>query len=740
MKPFRGIRLFFYNLSAAGPALILTTVLHAGMSFFHPSLASLKNGLPRYLPPFLFGSLPPIAAVVCLTLLVRLIALPGVAFLSDRSASPLGKRRIFLLTAVPVFMTTAVLLFLAPTPELFALNFILLIVLAGIFAMAEAAYTVPYATLLPELGENEGVRHFMGTSQALFSVTGALMGILLLPFLQEAFQNQGPAGSLQLAALVSALIGALLSLGAPLSVRGYSAGSPARSTGSLGDTLRTVFETRSAKGYVVLVGTVWFALSVFFFSIPVIGSDLMLVDEYSTRVAVICFLVAAVAASPGIWWLAKKRGRRLPLTAAVGLLAVALTVLALTGISPNPAGLRWNCVTSVTETASGRMVFGTWRGVSVFHDGEWSSITEKDDLIDDRVTRVVGIPEGIWFGTLGGASFYDGEDWTHYSKASGLIDNRVLSIIPRGEGVWFLTPKGVSHFENATFSQFIPEPDAAGRETAPLTSLVLGELGDLWVGSDNGLFRFSESGWTKYDSENGLPDATVTSLAIAPNHDVLAGTYGGLARFSPSSRSWTTLTEEDGLPSNIVLSIQTENDQIFICTEKGVYVTDGHGNERVLTAADGLAHDRVRDVHTASNGTIWFATENGVSAFANGLWTTYQYPLPRIWGLLGFILLGFALAALVVLSPLIIADLADAVGPENRAMATAFREMARTGGAVAGGVVTATFFSVFSQSLPDPVGVRLLLALGAAAAGLAVIGVACSPCARSHPASGKKER
>ena len=64
MKPFRGIRLFFYNLSAAGPAMILTTVLGAGISFFHPSLAALKNGLPRYLPAFLFGSLPPIAAVV----------------------------------------------------------------------------------------------------------------------------------------------------------------------------------------------------------------------------------------------------------------------------------------------------------------------------------------------------------------------------------------------------------------------------------------------------------------------------------------------------------------------------------------------------------------------------------------------------------------------------------------------------------------------------------------------------
>ena len=41
------------------------------------------------------------------------------------------------------------------------------------------------------------------------------------------------------------------------------------------------------------------------------------------------------------------------------------------------------------------------------------------------------------------------------------------------------------------------------------------------------------------------------------------------------------------------------------------------------TAADGLAHNWVRDIAEGPAGTLWFATRGGVSSWDGRVWTTY---------------------------------------------------------------------------------------------------------------------
>ncbi|HZI77781.1 MAG TPA: two-component regulator propeller domain-containing protein, partial [Gemmatimonadales bacterium] len=54
-----------------------------------------------------------------------------------------------------------------------------------------------------------------------------------------------------------------------------------------------------------------------------------------------------------------------------------------------------------------------------------------------------------------------------------------------------------------------------------LTNLAAGYLvtdpsGDLWVGTDGGLFRFDGTAFVSYDTDRGLPSETVRGMALDP--------------------------------------------------------------------------------------------------------------------------------------------------------------------------------------------------------------------------------
>ena len=54
--------------------------------------------------------------------------------------------------------------------------------------------------------------------------------------------------------------------------------------------------------------------------------------------------------------------------------------------------------------------------------------------------------------------------------------------------------------------------------------------GYLWVGTQNGLFRYNGSVFTPFGSADGLPSSSVGSLAETPDGVLWVGTQGGLAR------------------------------------------------------------------------------------------------------------------------------------------------------------------------------------------------------------------
>lgn len=111
-----------------------------------------------------------------------------------------------------------------------------------------------------------------------------------------------------------------------------------------------------------------------------------------------------------------------------------------------------------------------------------------------------------------------------------------------------------------------------------------------------------------------------------------AATAGGIVRWNPETQEKVTLAPTDGLVSSSINDIAIGVDgSIWIATDYGVsrYQIDGNPKWSTFTTASGLASNRVQSVSVANDGSIWFGTINGVSHFTpqgNPVWQTFRTP------------------------------------------------------------------------------------------------------------------
>ena len=123
--------------------------------------------------------------------IVDSLADPLVGHWSDRSRSPLGRRRSFMIYGIVPMVATPALIFWPPGPPGAAVNFVALTVLLAVYFVFFTAYVGPYLALLPEIARSQEER--VGLSQ-LFAVVGFPVLVFLGPLWQLALDAARGAG------------------------------------------------------------------------------------------------------------------------------------------------------------------------------------------------------------------------------------------------------------------------------------------------------------------------------------------------------------------------------------------------------------------------------------------------------------------------------------------------------------------------------------------------------------------
>src|SRR6185295_1491996 len=160
--------------------------------------------------------------------------------------------------------------------------------------------------------------------------------------------------------------------------------------------------------------------------------------------------------------------------------------------------------------------------------------------------------------------------------------------------------------------------------------------GNLWFGFyEGGLARYKDGRFTFFEEEFGLPGGIVTDLLIDRLGRLWVSTArGGLYRLDDTTAArpqFVAHTTNDGLSSNNIRTITEDGyGNIFVGTVRGVdRLTPETGRVKHFSVSDGLASDFVVDSYCDKNGTLWFATMNGLSRLASP--PNETPPDPQIW-------------------------------------------------------------------------------------------------------------
>jgi len=190
-----------------------------------------------------------------------------------------------------------------------------------------------------------------------------------------------------------------------------------------------------------------------------------------------------------------------------------------------------------------------------------------------------------------------------WSTEEGLPQSSVHAIAQTPDGyLWAATEGGLARFDGVSFKVF-------GRGTEPafrsddICCLLADAAGALWIGSSDGLLQLQSGRFRAYGVGEGLPSATVLSLAAAPGGAVLVETAGGWAQWSNGNFHATSQPDASALA--------------------GTHGTEWHYTAQSVTvAANGTLHTwrvgrelparRIATVHIDRAGAAWIGMNHGL--------------------------------------------------------------------------------------------------------------------------------
>jgi signal transduction histidine kinase/ligand-binding sensor domain-containing protein len=238
-------------------------------------------------------------------------------------------------------------------------------------------------------------------------------------------------------------------------------------------------------------------------------------------------------------------------------------------------GLSGDFIHGLFEDREGNVWVVTGDGLDRFRDFAIPTISVEQGLSNGFFSCVMPARDGtVWIGTRDGLNRWnDGEVTIYRRRNSGLPDDVVESVFEDIRGrIWVSTGRGIAYFENGRFTRVSDVP------SGHVHSIAGDGIGNLWLNQEQSLFHLRGGAVVER-----IPWARL-QRSEAPRALLLDPIQGGL---------WL------GFSSSLV------------------YFKDGQ-IRMSYSRADGLGEGRVTGLQLDGDGTLWAATEGGLSRVKNG--------------------------------------------------------------------------------------------------------------------------
>lgn len=244
------------------------------------------------------------------------------------------------------------------------------------------------------------------------------------------------------------------------------------------------------------------------------------------------------------------------------------------------------------------------------------NVVTAPEKLTETNTRLAGRPETLVIKTP--VTRTEGSDSTKKPDITTAVENPVFCKAPEQ------VPAKDAYIKDINPHNFSSYSKLQGLRHDQVRALIEDNLGNLWLGTDDGLTRFDGKYFSHYTTEQGLNNNLILSLIQDSKGNIWFGTFrGGVTRYD--GMNLTTFSGESGLPSDIVNSIFEDNSgKMWFGTGSGISVYDGK-YITTYTKNQGLAGNDVRAISQDKSGKIWIASNGGgLSVFDGKSFTIYN--------------------------------------------------------------------------------------------------------------------
>jgi ligand-binding sensor domain-containing protein len=144
--------------------------------------------------------------------------------------------------------------------------------------------------------------------------------------------------------------------------------------------------------------------------------------------------------------------------------------------------------------------------------------------------------------------------------------------------------------------------------------------GFLWVGTQNGLYRYDGNRFVGFGKADGLPDAHIESLHESIDGTLWVGTRFGLARRTHDRFEKMEIGSSEGIVGREGIASDASGD-LYIATEQGLVrgiPTDKGLQFTLLPNAEKASAPAATSVYVDAKGVVWFVCGTGLCALENG--------------------------------------------------------------------------------------------------------------------------